>query len=75
MKKIKNKDIEESYGELHGRFTGEVYFENKLFFDLDEDPPHLIEDYYPCLPSDSRLRKDIIEKKRKNDDAAQEAKQ
>lgn len=74
-KNLKPKDIEKTYGELHGRFTGEVYFEECLLFDLNADAPYMIEEFTPCLQSDSRLRKDIIERKKNDFQKAQDAKE
>ena len=73
--KIKPENIEESYGDIYGRFTSKVYYEGEELFDVETALPYKMLNYEPCLISDSRLRKDI--QLRRNDDlrAAQIAKE
>lgn len=74
-KKIKKKDIEEEIGLVYGRFTGKVYFQNQLLFDVSCDYPFQMINYEPCLQSDCRFRKDIVLRKLNDFLKAQEGKE
>jgi hypothetical protein len=44
-------------------------------FNVKEDLPHIMTNYYPSLASDSRFRKDILIKKQNDLEGAQTAKE
>lgn len=39
---IKKTDFEEQYGDVYGRFTGEIFYNNQLIFDTGKDQPYLL---------------------------------
>ena len=45
---------------ISGSWLKQLYFDNKMYWDIDKDLPTYIRPTYNCLPSDSRFREDLI---------------
>lgn len=56
---------------MHGRWSGQIFNKDQLFFDIEKEQPYSLDHYNPCLPSDSRFRKDLNHIKNKKYDEAQ----
>ena len=57
---MKKEDIEKQYGMINGRWTGAVYYDDKLILDTYKAFPHKVEPYLALLQSDVAKRKDLI---------------
>lgn len=58
-KNVKKEDIEKQYGLINGRWTGAVFYDDKLMFDTYKTFPYQIEPYQAMLESDVSKRKDL----------------
>ena len=45
---------------ISGSWLKKLYFNNKIYWDIDKDLPTYIRPCLNCLPSDSRFREDLI---------------